>query len=128
MQNSSRLPYISTEGIIGLAVALYLGLADLTWEERALGVLVTTLLVFDIARRVSGSGLIRSAVFFGGVALLLSGTWHRISDGFHQSFPDASDETVLFRIIIVVSIAGCCTGAYTFLIRPWGKEGYRVLP
>jgi hypothetical protein len=128
MQGSSRIPFISTEGAIGLAVAFYLGLADMTWDQRALGVLVTGLLILDIARRVNRGFLIKSAIFLGGNGLLLSGTWRRIWEGFHESFPDVTERTVLFRIIIVVSTAACCTAAYTFLIRPWGKEGYRVLP
>jgi hypothetical protein len=128
MQGSSRIPFISTEGVIGLAVAFYLGLADMNWDQRALGVLVTGLLILDIARRVNRGFLIKSAVFLGGMGLLLSGTWHRIWDGFHESFPNVTEQTVLFRIIILVSVVACCIAAYTFLIRPWGKEGNRVLP
>src|ERR1700719_1758983 len=128
MQESQRSALLSLEGTIGLAVGLYLGLADMTWELRALGVLGTSLLVLDIARRVERGIWIKLAIFIGGVGLLVNGTWERILLGFHQSFPAVTAETVLFRIIVVASIAVCCIAAYTFLIRPWGKEGYRVLP
>lgn len=128
MQDTKLSALLSLEGTIGLAVGLYLGLADMTWELRAFGVSVTCLLVVDIAGRVERSVWIKLAILIGGIGLLVNGTWERIWQGFHESFPEVTAETVLFRIIVVASIAVCCIAAYTFLIRPWGKEGYRVLP
>jgi len=128
MQDSKRSTLLSLEGTISLAVGFYLGLADMTWELRALGVMVTSLLVLDVTRRIERSIWIKLAILIGGVGLLVNGTWARIWQGFHESFPAVTAETVLFRIIVAASIAVCCIAAYTFLIRPWGKEGYRVLP
>jgi hypothetical protein len=128
MQSSTRIPFLSTEGVLGLAVTIYLGLAVMTWDQRALGVVIASLLFLDFTRRLNRGFLIKSAVFLAGMGILLSGTWRLIWEGFHESFPNVTKEAVIFRIIIVVSIATCCAAAYTFLIRPWGREGYRVLP
>lgn len=123
-----RMPSLSLEALIGLFVGLFVGLVEMNWELRSLGVAFTAMLAVHIAKRLDGSLIRRTVVALGAIALLVIGTWHPIWISFHDDFPGVTGEAVLSRIIMCGALAACAAAGYFFLIRPRGKEGYQVLP
>lgn len=123
-----RLPPLSLEALIGLFAGLLVGLVEMNWELRGLGVISTAGLAIHIAKQLD-IGLARQIAFaLGSICILLSGTWHPIWISFHEDFPTVTGEEALSRIIVFCTLAACGIAGYVFLIRPRGKEGYRVLP
>jgi hypothetical protein len=59
---------------------------------------------------------------------LLLGTYKPIWVGFHGDFPEVGSDAALSRIAQFFVFATCAIAGYIFLVRPWGREGYRVLP
>jgi hypothetical protein len=123
-----RLPSVSLETAIGLFVGLFVGLVEMNWELRGLGVLVTAGLAIHIARRLDASIIIKVAVATIAIGLLIVGTYHQIWASFTEDFPTVTGEAALTRLIEFFSLAACVIAGYAFLIRPRAKEGYRVLP
>lgn len=119
---------LSFEALVCLFAGSLLGLAEMNWEFRTLGVVVTAFIAVDIARRIERSIWIKLAVAAGAIGILLLVTWHPIWVDFHESFPEATGEAVLARIVEFGALAGALIAAYVFLIRPSRREGYRVLP
>jgi hypothetical protein len=62
------------------------------------------------------------------IFILLDGSYRSIWTSFHEDFPAVTGETALSRIIEFRGLAASAIAGYVFLIRPRGKEGYRVLP
>jgi hypothetical protein len=123
-----QLPPLSLEALIGLFAGFFLGLVEMNWELRSLGVLLTAALAIHIAKRLD-VGLLRKIGFAAcAIALLVLGTYHPIWVSFHEDFPTVTGETALSRIIEFFSLAVSGIAAYIFLIRPRGKKDYRVLP
>ncbi len=123
-----RLPPLSLEALIGLFAGLFVGLVEMNWELRGLGVLCTAALAVHIAKRLDVGPLRKIGVASGAIAVLILGTYHPIWMSFHEDFPTVTGGTALSRIIMFCAVAVSCVAGYVFLIRPRGKEGYRVLP
>lgn len=123
-----RLPPLSLETLIGLFVGLLVGLVEMSWELRSLGVLFTAGLAVHIAKRLDVHWLAKIAIAVVGIGVLAAGTWRPIWTGFHEDFPSVTGQQVLARIIEFATLAASAFAAYVFLIRPRGKKGYRVLP
>ncbi len=123
-----RLPPLSFEAAFGLFVALVVGVVEMNWELRSLGVLFAAGLAVHIAKQLD-AGLARKIGFAViAIGVLFVGTYHPIWVSFHEDFPAVTAETVLSRIIMFCGLAASGVAGYIFLIRPRGKEGYRVLP
>jgi len=123
-----RLSAISTEACIGILLGLVAWVIELTWEIRGLFTLIAAALVVHIARRLEYNRLIRAAIATILICILVAGTYRPIWAGFRDDFPEIGSETDLFRIIQFSVVAACAIAGYIFLVRPRGKEGYRVLP
>lgn len=119
---------LSTEALIGLFVGLVVGLIEMSWELRALGVFFAAGLAVHIAKRLEAKWLVKIAIIIFGIGILVAGTWHPIWVGFHEDFPAVTGQTALARIIEFVAVAASGLAVYIFLIRPQGRNGYKVLP
>lgn len=111
-----RWPPLSLEALIGLFAGFFLGLVEMNWEFRGLGVFFTAALAIHIAKQLDTSlvGKFGFAVF--GITLLLLGTYHSIWMSFHNDFPSVTGETALSRIIEFCCLASSGIASYVFLI------------
>jgi hypothetical protein len=123
-----RLPAISTEASIGILLGLLAWVVELTWEIRGLFTLIAAGLAVHIAQRLDYRLLIKVAIAAVTIGILVLGTYKPIWAGFHDDFPEVGSDAALSRIIQFSVVASCAIAGYIFLVRPWGKEGYRVLP
>lgn len=122
------LPPLSLEMLIGLLFGLIPGLIELNWELHSLGVLFAAALAIHIAKRLDVRLTAKLAFAAITVTVLIVGSYRSIWLSFHEDFPTVTAETALSRIIMFCTLAVCGIAGYVFLIRPRGKEGYRVLP
>jgi hypothetical protein len=123
-----RLPAISTEACIGILLGLLAWVVELTWEIRGLFTLIAAGLAVHIAKRLDYRLLTRVAIGAVTIGLLLLGTYKPIWAGFHDDFPEVGSGAALSRIIQFSVVTCCAIAGYIFLVRPWGRKGYRVLP
>lgn len=123
-----RLPAISTEAGIGILLGLLAWVVELTWEIRGLFTLIAAGLAVHIAKRLDYRLLIRVAIAAVIIGILVLGTYKPIWAGFHDDFPEVGSDAALSRIVQLFVLATCAIAGYIFLVRPWGREGYRVLP
>jgi hypothetical protein len=115
------------EGVITLIAALFFWEAEVNWELRCFGVLVTSILAIHAARRMGIGVYKKAALAFAVIAVLLSSTWRPIWTSFHGDFPSVTGETVLSRIIIFCALCAVGVAGYAFLLRP-RREGRRLIP
>lgn len=123
-----RLPPVSLETSIGIFVGLVLGIVDMNWELRSLGVLVASGLAIHIVRRFDATILLKIVIAAVAIGLLITGTYRQIWASFTEDFPTVTGEAALTRIIEFLSATIGVTSCYIFLIRPRSLKGYRVLP
>jgi hypothetical protein len=119
-----RLPAISTEASIGILLGLLAWVVELTWEIRGLFTLIAAGLAVHIAGRLDYRLLIRVAITTVTIGILLLGAYKPI----WADFPEVGSDAALSRIIQFLVVVTCAIAGYVFLVRPWGREGYRVLP
>jgi hypothetical protein len=123
-----RRPAFSFEALFGVLVGLLVGLVEMNWELRSLGVIFTTGLAVHLARRLEHGISAKIAFATVPIGLLVLGTYHPIWMSFHEDFPTVTEDAALSRIVEFCTLVICAFAAYVLLIRPQGKESYRVLP
>jgi hypothetical protein len=123
-----RLPAISTEASIGILLGLLAWVVELTWEIRGLFTLIAAGLAVHISKRLDYRLLIRVAIAAVTIGILVLGSYKPIWVGFHDDFPQVGSDAALSRLVQFFVCASCAIAGYIFLVRPWGREGYRVLP
>jgi hypothetical protein len=123
-----RLPSVSLEALIGIFVGLFVGLVEMNWELRSLGVLVASGLAVHITRRLYATILLKVAIAVIAIGLLAIGTYHQIWASFTDDFPTVTSETAITRIIEFLVLFICAVAAYTFIVRATGLRGYQILP
>jgi hypothetical protein len=129
MVSHKSAPLFSVEAAAALALGLTVGLIpEMEWWLRALGVLATCALAIHTGYRIEGPFLKRLIFPFVIIIALLSGTWRSMWNGFHQDFPEVTNEAVVAKIVEFSAVAICCLAGYFFILRPRAKEGYRLLP
>jgi hypothetical protein len=125
-KNNSQRPLLSVEAAASVVVGLIVGLTQMDWWLRGLGVLATAILAIHTGKRMDGAKRFAFPVL--AIGILIAGTWNPIWTGFHEDFPTITAEITLSKIIEASILMGCLVSAYFFLLRPREKEGYRVLP
>jgi hypothetical protein len=118
-----RLPSVSLEALIGIFVGLFVGLVEMNWELRSLGVLVASGLAVHITRRLYATILLKVAIAVIAIGLLAIGTYHQIWASFTDDFPTVTSETAITRIIeflVLFILRGC--GLYIYS-RGYGLKG-----
>jgi hypothetical protein len=123
-----RLVSFSIETLVGVFVGLLVGLVEMSWEFRSFGVLIASGLAIHIAKRLDAEIWAKIIVAVVAIGILVLGTARPIWTSFHADFPEATSEIVLSRIILFGALATCCFAGYVFVVRPLGREGYRVFP
>jgi hypothetical protein len=97
------------------------------WWLRALGVLGTCVLAIHTGLRTEARAA-RIAFPLLTIGVLVSGTWEPIWNGFHETFPAASEESALASIIEFCAVATSLFSFYFLILRPRILRGYKVLP
>jgi hypothetical protein len=95
MSEVKRSPLLSMEGVLALIAAFFIWVAEVNWELRCFGVLVTIGLVVHAANRMQialGKKVLVAAIV---ITVLLSCTWRPIWIDFHENFPAVMGEAVL---------------------------------
>jgi|HubBroStandDraft_6_1064221.scaffolds.fasta_scaffold206128_2 hypothetical protein len=119
---------LSTEAAVTLVAGLIVGLIpEMPWWLRGIGVLGTVVLALHTGKRIERVAW-KMAFPAVSITVLIAGTWNSIWLGFHQAFPRITEEATLATIIEFLAVSASCLAGYVFLLRPRGKEGYKVLP
>jgi hypothetical protein len=128
MFGTEKAYLLSTEAAVTLVAGLIVGLIpEMPWWLRGIGVLGTIVLALHTGKRIERR-LWKIAFPAVSIAVLVAGTWDSIWLGFHQAFPRITEQETLATIIEFIAVSASCVAGYVFLLRPTGKEGYKVLP
>jgi hypothetical protein len=128
MFETEKAYLLSTEAAVTLVTGLIVGLIpEMPWWLRGLGVLGTIVLALHTGKRIERR-VWKIAFPAGATILLVVGTWDSIWLGFHHAFPRIAEQETLATIIEFFAVSASCVAGYVFLLRPRGKEGYKVLP
>jgi hypothetical protein len=122
------LPSISLEALIGIFVGLFVGLVEMNWELRSLGVLVASGLAVHIARRLDATRIVKVIIAAVAIGLLAVGTYRQIWTNFDDDFPAVTGEEAITRFGEFFTLLVCVIAGYILIVRPRGTKGYRVLP
>jgi hypothetical protein len=128
MFETEKAYLLSTEAAVTLVAGLIVGLIpEMPWWLRGIGVLGTIILALHTGKRIERR-LWKIAFPAVSITILVAGTWDSIWLGFHQAFPRITEQETLATIIEFFAVSASCLAGYVFLLRPRGKEGYKVLP